>query len=463
MNLALEYFFIYNPTLLPENPKASEVELMDAKKIFFYPPLVDINKQRNLMGMGEGFVAFYNTFKSSGNESENRETQAMIFNQRVMLSKCLDNDNFIVLILKHELGDQNDNKFNAINRLSRLDTTLYKRILDRFCKVFRSIFEPVQYYLSSQEKLIEFTENILRFIESYFYLNQENENNKRTLDISAKLFGDIIIKRKINNSLTLPIVRTILEMNNDYSNFYDLMVFKSSYLLYTRLEDDIVKTLTSILFDFDVKTSRLIESKPKIRFSKFFENFYDFEFLDTIDKDEYVLSEMRNKKHFSFNLPVKNNDDVRYYKFYATFIIEKDLIFILLLKNKMVPQPLINKLKLISKNFNIPFNGDIPKTKNLYFGFFNILNQSMTNAIDLYCCNKMSRGEVLVFISNFFKKQDKAENKDIFCYYLTVGYQSAIMNIVNGRITWIYSTDIDKYDVIDEFHLLKEKIKTIVI
>lgn len=36
---------------------------MDAKRLFFYPSLTDINDKRNLVGMTEGYLLFLNSFK----------------------------------------------------------------------------------------------------------------------------------------------------------------------------------------------------------------------------------------------------------------------------------------------------------------------------------------------------------------------------------------------------------------
>ncbi len=44
LNLDLEYFMILDPQALPDNPKATEVEMMDAKNMFFYPCNEDMNK-----------------------------------------------------------------------------------------------------------------------------------------------------------------------------------------------------------------------------------------------------------------------------------------------------------------------------------------------------------------------------------------------------------------------------------
>ena len=463
MDLDLEYFFIYNPTLVPDNPKASEVEMMDAKKIFFYPTLVDINKQRNLMGMGEGFVSFYNTFRKIDEDADNRDVQVMAFDRRVMISKCIDNDNYIVMIMKHGFGNEKENKHKVINRVSKFNVAIYKRLLDRFCKVYRTIFEPVQYYISSQENLVEFTENILRFIESYFFVEEAHKESKKSINVLSKLFGDLIVKRKLTNSITLPIVRTIIELKNDYPNFYDLMAFKSSYLIYTGLTDDIAQTLISLLFDMDIKSSRSIESKQKITFSRFFENFYDLEFLDSLTKTEYTLTETRSKKHLSFNIPVTSNSETKYYKFYTTFIIHNDMLILLLLKNKSASPALLTRLKSIPKLLNTPFTNDQPKSKNIYLGFFNILNQSITNAIDMTGLAKMRPGEILLFASTFFSKQENGEKNEVYFYYMVIGETAVAFNLVNGRITWIYSTDIDRYDVIDEFCLLRENVKTIVL
>lgn len=463
MNLTLEYFFIYNPTLIPDNPKASEVEMMDAKKIFFYPTLVDINKQRNLMGMGEGFISFFNIFKKPKATPNNTETQVFALDRRVMVSKCIDNDNYIVLIMAHKFGSDKNSKYRVINNLSRINLAVYKRILDRFCKVYRMIFEPVQYYISSQDSLVEFTENILRFVESYFVIEKAYKNEHRSINALSKLFGDIIIKKKLSYMTTLPIVRTAIELKNDYSNFYDLIAFKSSYLIYTGLDDDVVKTIISLLFELDISTTRSMESRSRVTFSKFFESYYDLEFLETFNKSEYTLTEARNKKHFSFNLPVNSNNNTKFYKFYANFIVDNDIVIILLLKNKLTTPALLNRAKNIPKIISTTFANDQLKSKNLYFGFFNILNQNITNAVDIAGISLMNRAMLLFFVSCFFNKQEKEDKNDIYSYYMIVGDEAVMFNLVNSRITWIYSSDIDKYDVIDEFFLLRESVKMIVI
>ena len=463
MNMALEYFFIYNPTLEPDNPKASEVEMMDAKKIFFYPTLVDINRQRNLIGIGEGFVSFYNSFNRLGSEVNNAETQVMVLNQRIMLSRCIDNDNYIVLILTHQLGDLKQSKYKAINRVSRVNMAIYKKLLDRFCKVYRTIFEPVQYYITSQETLIGFTESILRFVESYFSIEETNSKKHGSIDLLSKLFGDFIVKRKFPSSLTMPIVRTVVELKNDYQNFYDLLAFKSSYLIHTSLNDEVTKTLTSLLFDMSINESRAIESRPYIKFSKFFESFYDLELAIGTKNSNFVLSEFHNKKRISFNLPVIYGDDVKYYKFYPIFIVENDVLVLLLLKNKSVPVELLNRMKSLANSVNKPFMTDQPKSNNIFLGFFNVLNHHITNAVDMLGLGKMSKGELLIFVSTFFNRQEKRDRRTIYSYYMLVGESAIIFNLVNERITWIYSTDIDKYDVIDEFCMLKENVKSIIL
>lgn len=462
MDLTLEYFFIYNPTLVPDNPKPSEVEMMDAKKIFFYPTLIDINKQRNLVGMGEGFFAFFNIFKNEVGTAKEPETQVVALNNRIIISKCIDNENFIVLIMTHGFGTDKISKYRSINRMSRLNLAIYKQLMNRFCKVYRMIFEPVQYYISSQGNLVEFTENILRFVESYFFMEQAHKKPNKCLITMAKLFGDLVMKRKMSNDLVMHIARTIIELKNDYDNFYDIMAFKSSYLIYSTLEDEVIRTVVSLLFDLDVNTSRSMDSRSRIIFSSFFEKFYDFEFLDTLNKPDYVISQTRNQKNFSFNLPVTAGDETKYFKFYATFIVDKDMLILLFMKNKSTVPALINRVKNIPKVFNSPFS-DQPKSKNLYFGFFNIFNQYMTNAVDITGAEKMNKGLLLFFVSQFFNKQDANQREGVYSYYMMVGDEALIFNLINGRITWIYSSDVEKYDVFDEFYLLKESIKTIII
>lgn len=63
MEVKLEYLFIFDPEKFPEVEKPDEADLMDAKIEFFYPPLEDKFKQRNLVGMAEGFLLFFNSFR----------------------------------------------------------------------------------------------------------------------------------------------------------------------------------------------------------------------------------------------------------------------------------------------------------------------------------------------------------------------------------------------------------------
>jgi hypothetical protein len=63
MEVSLEYLFIFDPEKFPTVEKPDEADLMDAKIEFFYPPLEDKHKQRNLVGMAEGFLLFFNSFK----------------------------------------------------------------------------------------------------------------------------------------------------------------------------------------------------------------------------------------------------------------------------------------------------------------------------------------------------------------------------------------------------------------
>ena len=41
---------------------------MDSKRLYFYPALTDINDKRNIVGMVEGYLLFFNSFKTSKNE-----------------------------------------------------------------------------------------------------------------------------------------------------------------------------------------------------------------------------------------------------------------------------------------------------------------------------------------------------------------------------------------------------------
>ena len=260
----------------------------------------------------------------------------------------------------------------------------------------------------------------------------------------------------------MPILRATIELKSDYSNFYNILAFKSQYLVYTGLGDEITRTLTSFLFDLDFNNIKPTESKDKVKISQLFESFYDIEFSSNSNREGYTVSETRQKKRISFKLPVDYNDTIKYFKFYVILYIYKDLLFLILLKDKSNPATILNRIKTLSTSLTSHIL-EQPRYKNISYGFFNILNQQMINENNLSALAIMSRAQLLIFLSVFFKDQNSKDKNVIYSYYLIAGEEAIYVNIVNGRITWIYSTDIERYDVLNEFFIFKENAKGYII
>ena len=84
-DLELEYVFLIDPDRLPPNKNASEMEQMDAKRIYFYPSLSDVNDKRNIVGMVEGYLLFFNSFSAEG-EEEAKLPQILTLENRFIIS-----------------------------------------------------------------------------------------------------------------------------------------------------------------------------------------------------------------------------------------------------------------------------------------------------------------------------------------------------------------------------------------
>lgn len=60
----LNNIFLIDPDRVPEKKNPNETEQMEVKRLFFYPSLIDSSDKRNIIGMVEGYLMFFNSFKS---------------------------------------------------------------------------------------------------------------------------------------------------------------------------------------------------------------------------------------------------------------------------------------------------------------------------------------------------------------------------------------------------------------
>jgi len=158
-------FFIFDPDLLPENPKPSEEEASDAKIIYYSPSSAPPEEKRSQVGLLEGLIAFAAMFGGEkGGPLRNLRTKQLAFS--VLEAEP---HTWMVLCMRHaQVGPATGQSEPQYDEESLADSTM-QAILKNCYGVFRLLHGEIQSFVKkhSMHKLFDLLEDFIpAFIET---------------------------------------------------------------------------------------------------------------------------------------------------------------------------------------------------------------------------------------------------------------------------------------------------------
>ena len=450
--LTLENLFIYNPNKLPIDHKADEQAQIDAKIIFFYPTLVEQHNQRAFIMIAESIVLVFNRF--SVNEldeiTEIGKTNILHLDKKVLISQKIDDDHFLVILFSHENPSNQNNQMNE--KYDILDSKILSQISQNFIHTFTNIFGNIGLQISNSIKIVSFIETIVHFIELYFKRNGTDFSNH-----PFNLLPNFLYRRKIDNKVLLNLVKlsTILKINHE--ELIDLIIFKNAYLMYSSFDPIFVAEIANLLFDFlDFEKFE----NPNGGLAKNFEMSDDYNYRTFEGNRNGIIigSQLQNQpKIYSKNALFEAKN-----KYYTVLNINGAILFYVFSKKLSTSSIFLDTQKFLKDQVIFDSEPEIILKKNKYVFFYNCINFSFSNSVDLVCIEKMSKQLASYFMENFQKLRN-GNLKSIFLSFLKIKNEACLINFVNDRILVLYTVEADQLDLWKEFHELSKKIESIIL
>ena len=446
--LKLEHVILFDPEKKPNKPKPSEIEQMDAKNLLFYPALKDINNQRNLIGMAEGMLLFFNNFKSEEEDDIliKNNVELLALKDRFMIFKQVEDTIVLVLIFTHKItGDFS----NTIKNHEYFKIELFDNIMNDFLNIYYILFGNFSQYFIDEFSKVNFTERFFCFIESYFKINDLENQEKGEINFNIASTLSLLTRKKnysakiLSNLISLKII-----LKNKYKDFTNLIVYNDEYLVF----GDFNKVLLSIINSFIVE-SNFLKNKKYI-LTRFFIDFFK------INQESF--------KNNTFSLLNKHN----LFKFHANkYNLSKTIYFSVLIHNSTVVFCFWKtenfKLSVHNEIFHYIKNLEFKKEKKkdiknlpLYVTYLNNLTSTFTNSSNLFCLNKMNK----IFIFRFFEEFIKINEGDYYSIYnfqIKIEYKSILFNFLNDRIILLFSDNDNKSEINDKFEEIKNSLNLI--
>lgn len=445
--LKIEHVILFDPEKRPNKPKPSEIEQMDAKNLLFYPALKDINIQRNLIGMAEGILLFFNNFKDEEEDIDLIKSNVELFalKDRFMLFKQVEDSIILVLIFRHKItGDFS----NTIKNHEYFKIELFDELMNDFLNIYYILFGNFSQYFKNDLAKINFTERFFCFIESYFKISDlEIENEGVNFNIASTL--SLLTRKKnysakiLSNLISLKII-----LKNKYKDFSNLIVYNDEYLVF----GDFNKVLLSIINSFVVESNFLI--KKKYVLTQFFIDFFKIN-EETFNNSTFSL--LNNNNLFKFHANKHNLSKTIYF----SVLIHNSVVVFCFWKTENFKLSVHNEIFHYIKN--LEFKKEKEKNiKNLplYITYLNNLTATFTNSSNLFCLNKMNK----IFIFRFFEefiKINKGDYYSIYNFQIQIEYKSFLFNFLNDRIILLFSDNNNKSEINDKFEEIKNSLNLI--
>lgn len=451
---SLETLFIYNPTNVPLNSKADEQEQIEAKMVFFYPSLLESHVKRSLLMIAESLVLVFNRFSSSeSDEAELKtETNVLHLDKKVIISKKMDSSNFLVLIFKYETSKMD--KLTKTNSFFPISLKIYDEAIQTFIDTFLLFFGEIESKTKSPSTLIPLTECLVNFIEIYF------KKDCKTFEThSLNLMKNFVHRRKIEKSALIRLLNlsTILQMN--HPELIDFLIFKKGFLVYSTLEAGVASEINNLLFDF-LDFERFKNSEKKILASNFeaSENYF-YRKIEGWKNGILIGSQIDNLPALYISNIQKSHGPV-----YYSVLNQNGTICVFLFSQKQTKTALFSTANKHLKDiqfFDCELEQFIFKTR--YIFFYNCLNFSFSNSVDLGCFQLMNAQILSSFLNTFQTFKKCTDLKTHFTCSVLFDNQGLFMNLLNGRILTIFTTNNEKINLWNEFQELSEKLSNIII
>ncbi len=454
----LDYVFIYDPDKVPDDPKASEQDQMDAKRIFFYPPLTDINAQRNLQGFAEGVILFFNSFSTfPKSDSENRQKEVDGFNvlaldKKYLASKKVASSLILVIVFDCPSIDSAAQK-DAYYSSEYLGLELLEQVFNNFLNTFCLFYGPFDTSPMNKIQLVRFTEVFHQFIEVYFRIGSAN------LVSVIDLIPGLIPRKKIPDDTLTCFVNLSQILKNISPNLYDVIAFKQGYFLFSGASAKMAEYFSNFFFD----VSDVAKPKPdRDGLSNSVEIDSEF-FYKRIEcwKNSVIIGSNPDSlpplyaKHLGLADSDLHFSVLNYFGYLLVFLWKSDRAV------QDIYPAAIRLLKTGLKLESEPEEPLIHKNKLLYF--YNCLNASMTNCPDTTIWRKLTREWLTRYLNLFCRLRENAKSTGVYFIGSRIGEPSLAVSFLNRRIATLYLENSANSDVLGELFDIRKKLKGIII
>lgn len=284
----LAYVFLIDPEKLPPHKNPTELEQMDAKRLYFYPSLTDINDKRNLVGMVEGYLIFFNSFQQE-EEPELQSPQVFTLQNQVILTSNVDKTLILAVILKHRFDVQNQGMMELIN----LKT--YQELMRLFIDLYLLFFQDFISFQQQTITQIEFVEKFTQFIESFFSV----QKSQMTFDLFS-LVDKESRKEQMNRQTIAKCISSKIFLKHKDPNLMGIIIYYKDQMVTHNATDQLLE-----MFNF------LLKDEGEKSFSHFFRSHFLISDADN-EKRNFIMTQKktyfpifihnftgRSKKYFS--------------------------------------------------------------------------------------------------------------------------------------------------------------------
>lgn len=158
-------FFIFNPSLVPKEPKPTEEAIQDAKIIYYSPSCAPIEEKRSQVGMVEGLISFTAQFSGPEGPLRHIRTKQLAFSVLEVEPQI-----WMVLVMRHAMVNA-ETRPAGEQKLDEdgLPESTLQAILQNCYNVFRLLHGEVQAFVKAQSmhKLFDLLEDFVpAFLET---------------------------------------------------------------------------------------------------------------------------------------------------------------------------------------------------------------------------------------------------------------------------------------------------------
>eukprot|EP00439_Symbiodinium_sp_Y106_P066137 s3879_g10.t1 len=124
-------FFIFNPSLVPKEPKPTEEAIQDAKIIYYSPSCAPIEEKRSQVGMVEGLISFTAQFSGPEGPLRHIRTKQLAFSVLEVEPQI-----WMVLVMRHAMVNAETRPAGEqkLDEDGLPESTLQEQVIERSCK-----------------------------------------------------------------------------------------------------------------------------------------------------------------------------------------------------------------------------------------------------------------------------------------------------------------------------------------